>query len=98
VSRALPFPDATLGALVYLLEAVVTLVGGPNRWRTDPLLVLLFGLLLAGLAFTSAALILVQALVVHAACSLCLMSAAISFLNAWLGYPEVLATLTARNP
>jgi uncharacterized membrane protein len=90
---ARPLPDALLGALAYLVEAALTALGGPDRWRTNPRLVLLFGLVLAGLAATSLALILIQVLAVHAFCSLCLASAAISFVNAWLGHAEVLATL-----
>ena len=31
VSRALPLPDATLGALAYLVEAMVTSLGGSDR-------------------------------------------------------------------
>jgi uncharacterized membrane protein len=95
---ARPVPDALLGALAYLLEALLTAVGGEHRWRTNPRLVLLFGVVLAGLAATSLVLILIQLLLVQAACSLCLLSAAISFINAWLGHPEVLATLNSREP
>ena len=47
VSRALPLPDATLGALAYLIEAVVTSLGGTDRWRSMPWLVMGFGLVLA---------------------------------------------------
>jgi uncharacterized membrane protein len=94
---ARPIPDATLGALAYLVEALLTALGGEDRWRTNPRPVLLFGLVLAGLALTSLALVLIQALLVHALCALCLASAAISFLNAGLGCPEVLATLRRRH-
>jgi uncharacterized membrane protein len=95
VSRWLPLPDATLGALAYLVEAVVTAAGGTDRWRTTPWLVIVFGLVLAGLALTSLGLVLAQIFLVHALCTLCLCSAAISFVNAWLGRDEVLATLHA---
>jgi uncharacterized membrane protein len=95
VSRLLPVPDATLGALAYLVEAIVTAVGGQERWRTSPWLVVLFGLVLAGLALTSLALALTQVFLVHALCALCLCSAAISFVNAWLGRDEVFATVHA---
>jgi uncharacterized membrane protein len=88
---ARPVPDAALGAAAYLVEAVLTALGGEHRYRANPRLVLLFGVVLAGLALTSLVLILIQVLLVHALCSLCLLSATISFINAWLGYPEVLA-------
>jgi hypothetical protein len=48
---------------------------------------------LAGLALTSLALVLRQIFVVRALCTLCLLSAAISFVNAWLGRREVAAAL-----
>lgn len=93
ISHYLPLPDATLGAMAYLVEAIVTALGGSDRWRTTPWLVGVFGLVLAGLALTSLALVLIQIFVVHAYCALCLCSAAISWLNAWLGRDEVVATL-----
>lgn len=93
LTRVLPLPDATLGALAYVVEAVLTVLGGSQRWRTTPWLVVLFGLVLAGLALTSLVLILTQIFFVHALCSLCLCSAAISFLNAWLGRDEVFAAI-----
>ena len=95
VSQLLPLPDATLGALAYLVEAIVTAVGDAHRWRTAPWLVVVFGLVLAGLALTSLALVLTQIFLVHALCTLCLCSAAISFVNAWLGREEVFATIRA---
>ncbi len=93
VSRLLPLPDATLGALAYLAEAVVTVLGGEDRWRTSPWLVVLFGLVLASLALTSLGLVLTQVVLVRALCTLCLCSAAISFVTAWLGRHEVFATV-----
>jgi uncharacterized membrane protein len=101
LSEALPLPDATLGALAYLAEAAVTLVGGDHRWERTPSLVLVYGLVLAGLALTSCALVAAQLLAVRALCTLCLVSAAISLLNAALGKPEVAAALgrlAARAP
>jgi uncharacterized membrane protein len=93
VSRYLPLPDATLGALAYLIEAMVTAAGGTDRSRTSPWLVMLFGLVLVGLALTSVALVLIQVFLVHALCTLCLCSAAVSFINVWLGRDEVFASL-----
>ncbi len=93
ISRYLPLPDATLGASAYMVEAIITALGGSDRWRTTPWLVVVFGLVLAGLALTSLGLVLIQIFVVHAYCALCLCSAAISWLNAWLGRDEVVATL-----
>jgi hypothetical protein len=58
----------------------------------------LYGLVLAGLAATSLGLIAIQLLVVRSLCSLCLLSAAISFVNAWLGHSEVVAALQEEHP
>lgn len=93
ISRYLPVPDATLGALAYVGEAVLGLLGGSNRWRTHPWLVLLFGLTVLGMACVSLLLVAIQAFVVHSLCTLCLCSAAISWLNAWLSHDEVFAGL-----
>lgn len=93
LSRMLPLPDATLGAAAYLIEAVLTALGDSDRWRTRPRLVIAFGLVLASLGVTSLVLVLTQIFAVHALCSLCLCSAAISVTNAWLGRGEVFATL-----
>jgi uncharacterized membrane protein len=93
VSRYLPLPDATLGALAYAVEAVMAAVGNTHRWRTQPWLVMLYGLVLLGLALTSIALALIQLFVLHALCSLCLCSAAISLITAGLGREEVLSSV-----
>ncbi len=101
LSRALPIPDATLGAVAYLVEAAATLIGDDHRWERRPQVVLVYGLILAALALTSCALVLSQLLVVRALCALCLASAAVSILNAALGRPEVTAALRrfpARAP
>jgi uncharacterized membrane protein len=92
-SGLLPVPDATLGALAYVVEAIVAALGGTDRWRSSPKLVIVYGLVLLGLVLTSLALVLIQIFVVRALCSLCLCSAGISFITAWLGHDEVLATV-----
>ncbi len=93
LSRMLPLPDATLGAVAYVVEAAATLVGGERRWERTPVVVLVYGLILAGLALTSCALVVAQLLVVRGLCTLCLASAAISIVNAALGKPEAAAAL-----
>lgn len=93
VSRWLPMPDATLGALAYVVEAVVTALGDTRRWCNRPWLVVLYGLVLAGLALTSLVLVITQVVLVRALCTLCLGSAAISVVNLWAGRAEAFATL-----
>jgi len=93
LSRYLPLPDATLGALAYAAETVLALIGGTQRYRTHPRLVLAFGLLLAGMAVVSLGLVAIQLFILHALCTLCLCSAAISWTTAWLSHDEILASL-----
>ena len=94
LSQRLPVPDATLGAVAYLVEAIVTALGDSNRWRTASWLVIAAGVVLAALALTSIGLVLTQVFLVRTFCALCLCSAAISFVNAWLGDDEVGAALS----
>jgi uncharacterized membrane protein len=90
-SKSLPVPDALLGTLNYLAEIVLDLIGGEDRWRTRPVVVLAFGALLAAGALVSIGLILMQAFVVGHFCTLCLLSAGLSILLAVLGWREVRA-------
>jgi len=56
VSKAWPVPDAGLGAVTYILEILTGIIGGRNRWRTMPWLVILFGVMIVPLgpsAFSS---------------------------------------------
>ncbi len=94
LSRRLPVPDAALGALAYLAEAISGAIGDARRWRSRPWIVIVFGLLVAGLALASVFLVLAQAFLFQTGCTLCLLSAAISFTNAWLARDEIAATLS----
>lgn len=93
ISRLLPVPDASLGAAAYLLELVIGAVGGRERWRTTPWAVLLLGLVAGALALASILLTGAQPLLYHAWCTLCLTSAAISFLMVLAVSDEVLASV-----
>ena len=77
VSRAIRHltgvPDAALGALAYLAEIALCLLAPRRRWLEWLLIVNSCALAIAGLA-----LVALQAFVVHAWCSLCLATAAIS--------------------
>lgn len=91
-SRALPVPDALVGAASYAVEVLLDLAGGGRgRWRRRPLLVLAFGAVVAGAAAVSLGLVVLQAAVFHAFCTLCLCSAGIAFLIAGLAAPELRA-------
>jgi uncharacterized membrane protein len=92
-SRALPVPDAALGALAYLIEIVLDSIGGERRHQTRPWLVLLFGLVALGAAGVSVFLVALQAFVFHAFCALCLSSAAASWLILLLAFGELRAAV-----
>ncbi len=92
-----PLPDAALGALAYLAEILLSLIGGEDRWRTAPWTVLAFGFVILSGALVSVALVLIQPLVVGAWCTLCLVSAGLSFVIFWLGMDEPRAALQHLN-
>lgn len=91
ISRLLPIPDASFGILGYTAELAVGAIGGRARWRTQPGIALLFGLLAFGLGVVSVLLLIVQGSVVHRWCALCLVSACISIYLASCVPSEVLA-------
>lgn len=93
ISRLLPVPDASLGAVGYLVEIVTDLTGGEERWRTAPKTVLFFGAVAAAMALFGLLLAAIQAFWLHAGCTLCLSSAAISVGIAVLARKEVMASL-----
>jgi vitamin K epoxide reductase family protein len=93
VSRILPIPDAALGAIGYLLDAVSGVVGGTDRWRTMPWIVVVFGVAVGPLGLVSILLVILQPVLFHAWCTLCLASAAISIAMIGPAMDEVLASL-----
>lgn len=76
VAHNFPVSDAGLGAVAYCLEAIMGAKGGVRRWHTMPWLVVIFGILVIPLGFTSIVLVTLQPLVVGAWCVLCLIIAA----------------------
>ena len=95
VSQAFPVSDAALGAGAYLLEASFGVLGEAQRWRSKPWLVLSFGLLVLPLFLTSIGLMILQPIVVHAWCGLCLVMLVGMLLMVPLALDEVIATLRA---
>ncbi|MBP7149518.1 MAG: vitamin K epoxide reductase family protein [Acidobacteria bacterium] len=93
ISKLLPVPDAFLGALSYLADAIGGVVGGRDRWRTMPWIVILFGLLVGPLGLVSILLVVSQPVLFSAWCTLCLASAVISVLMIGPAMDEVLASL-----
>jgi nucleoside-diphosphate-sugar epimerase len=76
VSQAWPVPDAGAGAIVYMLEIIVGLVGSVRRWRTMPWLVLLFGIMIVPLGAVSITFIIIQPMVIGTWSTLALIGAA----------------------
>lgn len=94
MSQVVPVSDAGLGgALGYLADAVTGAIGGRNRWRTRPWLVILFGIAVGPLGAVSVLLVILQPVLFDAWCTLCLLSAVISVLMIGPAMDEVLASL-----
>lgn len=93
VSRLLPVPDAFLGALGYVADAVSGVVGGTRRWKRMPWIVVLFGLAVGPLGAVSILLVILQPVAYHAWCTLCLASALVSLLMIGPAMDEMLASL-----
>ncbi len=91
IARALPVPDALLGAGAYLADIVLVSLGGQRRWATAPWLVLVYGAAVVVFALVALGLVVAQATLVGAFCSLCLTSAAISLLIAVAATEEIVA-------
>jgi len=60
VSKAWPIPDAGLGAVSYLIEILMAVMGTRDRWRTMPWMVTFFGILVVPLGVTSIYFIIIQ--------------------------------------
>ena len=86
-------PDAAFGAWGYLSEAILGLVGSTRRWQYRPWMVILFGIDVIPLGGVSGLLVVLQGVVVGSWCTLCLVTAAISFVLVYMAYDEVWASL-----
>ena len=93
VSRILPIPDAALGMLGYVADAIAGAIGGVARWRTMPWIVVLFGLAVGPLGAVSILLVILQPVLFETYCTLCLATAVASVVMIGPAADEVLATL-----
>lgn len=93
ISKALPIPDALLGAFSYLLDAITGVIGGTRRWRTKPWIVVLFGIATGPLGLVSVLLVILQPVAVGAWCTLCIVTAVISIVMISPAMDELLASL-----
>lgn len=92
VSAAWPVSDAGLGTVVYLLEILTGIIGGANRWRTMPWLVLLFGTMIVPLGAVSITFIIIQPILLDTWCTLCLMAAVAMLIQVPYSFDELFAT------
>lgn len=92
ISAAWPVSDAGLGAMVYLLEILTGLIGGANRWRTMPWIVVLFGILIVPLGAVSITFIIIQPILLNTWCTLCLIAAAAMLIQIPYSINELVAT------
>ena len=93
LSHILPIPDAAIGAMGYLVDAITGAIGGRRRWRTMPWMVVLFGLAVGPLGAVSILLVILQPVAFGTWCTLCLASAALSILLIGPSMDEVLASV-----
>lgn len=92
VSRSFPISDAGLGAVAYMIEALMGFMGDKARWRTMPWMVSFFGFLVVPLGVASVALIMLQPVAVGAWCTPCLIAALAMLIMIALTLDEVVAT------
>lgn len=92
VSRILPVPDAALGALGYLADAVFGLAGGTARWRRLPWVVIVFAIAVIPFGVTSVTLFILQPTLYDTWCTLCLLSVAISLAMVPYAWDEFVAS------
>ena len=92
ISKAFPVSDAGLGALSYLLDALAGLIGGRQRWRTMPWMVVLFGFFIIPPGVTSIVLVILQPVSIGAWCTLCLTASVVMLLMVSPALDEVIAT------
>ena len=88
-----PIGDAALGALGYLADAVTGVIGGTDRWRTMPWIVIIFGAFVGPFGAVSVMLTIFQPVLYGSFCTLCLFSGVVSLAMIGPGVDEVLASL-----
>ena len=75
VSKAWPIADGGLGAVSYMFEVLMGVMGDRRRWRTMPWMVVLFGIVVVPLGVVSIYFIIIQPIVIGTYCTLCLLAA-----------------------
>lgn len=91
MSHSFPISDAALGTAAYTFEFLMGFMGSPQRWRTMPWMVLVFGILVIPLGLVHIFLVISQPVVVGYWCTFCLMAAAVMLPMIPLAVDEVVA-------
>lgn len=91
VSKAWPIADGGLGAITYMFEVLMGIMGGRSRWRTMPWMVVLFGIVVVPLGVVSIYFIIIQPIVIGTYCTLCLVTALGMLIMIPLSLDEIVA-------
>lgn len=92
LSKSFPISDAGLGAVLYMVEALMGFMGDKARWRTMPWMVSFFGILVVPLGIASISLIILQPVAVGAWSTPALIAALAMLIMIALTLDEVVAT------
>lgn len=88
-----PIRDAAIGAIGYAADAVTGAIGGTDRWRRMPWIVVVFGAFVGPFGAISVMLTIFQPVLYDSFCTLCLFSGFVSLAMIGPGLDEVLASL-----
>ena len=91
VSKAWPIPDAGLGAVSYMIEVLMAVMGTRDRWRTMPWMVTFFGILVIPLGAVSIYFIIIQPILLGTWSTPALITAAAMLIMIPFALDEVIA-------
>lgn len=98
LSHLFPVPDAVLGSLGYLIDAIFGLVGGTRRYKTLPWAVVVLGIGIIPFGLTSIFLGLAMPAIVGEGCTLCIVNALIAIVLIPYAWDEIwLSVLAMRS-
>lgn len=92
-SRSLPIPDGLIGAFGYLCDILLVSIGDNVRWKTKPWVVILYAILIGMMGLVSILLLILQPVILHTWCTLCIVSAILSLSMIIPAMQELQATL-----
>ena len=93
VSKAWPVADGGLGAMSYMFEILMGVMGSRKRWRTMPWMVALFGIVVGPLGIVSIYFIIIQPITIGTYCTICLLAAAAMLIMIPFSLDEIVAMI-----